>query len=82
MTLTQGTIHETYQVTDTIEPLETKRRLEALGLIRGTRITIVNKKKKGAVIVTIRGSRFALGYAIANGISIAPLDEKEEQEHA
>lgn len=82
MTLTEGIINHTYRVTRTKEPLETERRLEALGLIRGTRITIINKKRKGAVIVNIRGSRFALGYAIAKGISIAPLAEQEVEEHA
>lgn len=82
MTLTEGIINQTYRVTETTEPLETERRLEALGLIRGTRITILNKKKKGAVIVNIRGSRFALGYAIAKGISVVPLAGQEVEEHA
>lgn len=82
MTLAEGSINHIYRVTGTKEPLETERRLEALGLIRGTRITIINKKKKGAVIVNIRGSRFALGYAIAKGISIAPLEEQEVDKDA
>ncbi|MBQ5683106.1 MAG: ferrous iron transport protein A, partial [Peptococcaceae bacterium] len=44
--------------------------LEALGLTEGTSITVLNKKNKGAVIVKVRGSRFAVGNNIAAGILI------------
>ncbi len=50
--------------------LPVERRLEALGLTEGTSITVLNKKNKGAVIVKVRGTRFAVGNNIAAGIQI------------
>ncbi len=69
--LNDGEINGTYRVI-AIENLElpVERRLEAIGLTNGTNITILNKKKKGAVIVNVRGTRFAVGYHIAQGIEI------------
>ena len=71
MKLHEGAINGTYRVV-AINNLElpVERRLEAIGLTNGTNITILNKKKKGAVIVTVRGTRFAVGFHIAQGIEI------------
>lgn len=71
MKLNDGAVNQTYRVV-TIENLElpVERRLEAIGLTSGTNITILNKKKKGAVIVNVRGTRFAVGLHIAQGIEI------------
>ncbi len=71
MKLHEGAVNRTYRVV-AIEGLElpVERRLEAVGLTNGTMITILNKKKKGAVIVNVRGTRFAVGYHIAQGIEI------------
>ena len=51
-------------------PVQTERRLEVLGMLEGTRITVVNRKKKGAMIVKIRGTRFAVGRSIAECIEV------------
>ena len=51
-------------------PFETERRLEALGLTEGSRITILNNDKKGAMTVKFRGTRFALGRRIADSIFV------------
>ena len=74
MNLSHGQIHTTYQVVDVSHlALPKERRLEALGLTEGTNITILNKKKKGAVIVKVRGTRFAVGEHIAEGIRIGEV---------
>lgn len=74
MNLSHGQIHTTYQVVDVSNlALPVERRLEALGLTEGTNITILNKKKKGAVIVKVRGTRFAVGEHIAEGIRIGEV---------
>ncbi len=72
MKLNDGVVNQTYRVV-AIENLElpVERRLEAIGLTSGTMITILNKKKKGAMIVKVRGTRFAVGQHIAQGIEIA-----------
>lgn len=80
MTLLEGRTKQTYKVLETKEPQAIERRLEALGLISGTPITILNRKRQGAVIVKVRGTRFAMGREIAKGIIIAqPDDTKEKQ---
>jgi ferrous iron transport protein A len=71
MNLNESSIHMTYQVVDVSNlELPVERRLEALGLTEGTTITILNKKKKGAIIVKVRGTRFAMGAHIAAGIQV------------
>lgn len=69
--LDESLVNETYQVVD-VSGLElpVERRLEALGLTEGTNITVLNRKKRGAIIVKVRGTRFAIGQHIAAGIRI------------
>lgn len=50
--------------------LETNRRLQALGLTKGTKITVLNNKKSGSVIFSVRGSRLAVGKEIATGLEV------------
>ncbi|MDR1794812.1 MAG: ferrous iron transport protein A [Erysipelotrichaceae bacterium] len=53
-------------------PLKTRRRLEALGLVPGTTLSLLQKKAT-ALVVLFRGCRFAMGKAIAKGILVKPL---------
>ncbi len=46
------------------------RRLQALGLNDGTEITVLNRKKQGALIIRVRGTRLALGKHICQGIEV------------
>lgn len=46
------------------------RRLEALGILEGTRVHVLNRKRNGATIIKVRGSRWALGNDIAQGIEV------------
>lgn len=77
MTLSEGVVGTVYNVLEVHEEMSIERRLAALGLISGTQITLLNKKKKGAMILSVRGSRFAIGKAIADGIFVeVSQDEK------
>ncbi|MCI9224012.1 MAG: ferrous iron transport protein A [Acutalibacter sp.] len=51
-------------------PNEISRRLEALGMIKGSLVKVLRKKKRGAMIITVRGTRFALGLSIAEHILV------------
>lgn len=51
-------------------PLQTERRLEALGMLEGTQVCVVNRKKRGAMIIKIRGTRFAVGQSITEQIEV------------
>lgn len=70
MKLNQGELHHTYEVKTIKLPLQTERRLEALGLTGGAKITIMNKKRHGALIMKLRGTRFAIGKNIACNIEV------------
>ena len=51
MKLYEGQKGSTLQVVHMDLPLQTERRLEVLGMLEGTRITVVNRKRKGAMII-------------------------------
>jgi Fe2+ transport system protein A len=49
------------------------RRLEALGLTKGTTLKVLNRNGEGAVILMVRGSRLALGSKITEAIYIGEV---------
>ncbi len=51
-------------------PFQMERRLQALGMTRQTRISVVNRKGKGILIIKLRGTRFALGDQITKSITV------------
>ena len=70
MRLYEGQKGSTLQVVHMDLPLQTERRLEVLGMLAGTKITVVNRKKRGAMIIKIRGTRFAVGESITKSIEV------------
>lgn len=70
MRLKEGKDNHTYVVEKIEIELNLERRLEALGLTEGSRITVLNNDKKGAMTVKFRGTRFALGRRIADNIVV------------
>lgn len=70
MRLIDGNIGMTYKVLEINLPEKIKRRLQMLGMTDNTDISILNKKFSGAVIIKIRGTRFAIGKAFAQGIIV------------
>ena len=71
MTLNECKKGNTYIIKNIMVEDRIIRRLEALGLIDGTRIDLLNKKRYGAVIIKVRGTRIALGKDIAMGIEVS-----------
>lgn len=51
------------------------RRLQALGLNDGTKIKVLNRKKRGALIIRVRGTRLALGKHLSSNIEIKGVGE-------
>ncbi|MCI9682644.1 MAG: ferrous iron transport protein A [Lachnospiraceae bacterium] len=70
MTLRQGTIGNKYQVKEIQLEDKVKRRLQMLGMTKGTEVRILNNKKSGSIIMKVRGTRFAIGRRIAEGILV------------
>lgn len=70
MTLREGTIGNKYQVKEIQLEDKVKRRLQMLGMTKGTEVRILNNKKSGSIIMKVRGTRFAIGRRIAEGILV------------
>lgn len=70
MNILNGKENQIYEVTDLQITMEIMRRLEALGINGGTKIQLLNKKKNGACIIKVRGTRWAIGKKIAEGILV------------
>jgi ferrous iron transport protein A len=60
--------------TDTIEalslPLKIEKRLEALGMTKGTPVVVMNNKSAGTLIIKVRGTRLAIGKGISANIQV------------
>ncbi len=63
-----------------VEPAIT-RRLQALGLNDGTTVNVLNRKKHGALIIQVRGTRLALGKHISSNIEIKQESAETGQEN-
>ena len=70
MLLSKAEIGGIYEIEEINLPVDTKRRLEALGFTGRTNIEVMNRKAYGAVIIKVRGTRFAMGKRIASGILV------------
>lgn len=70
MTLREGTIGNQYQVKEIQLEDKVKRRLQMLGMTKGTEVRVLNNKKSGSIIMKVRGTRFAVGRRIAEGILV------------
>lgn len=70
MSLHQGKIGCSYIVEQIEIETAIARRLQALGMVEGTRVDIVNGKKNGTLIIKVRGTRFAVGRRIAEAIHV------------
>ncbi len=82
MTLYEGEKGGTYEVCGVYVEESVTRRLQALGLNDGTRIKVLNRKKKGALIIQVRGTRLALGAHISSGIEVKNGQKSSKGEEA
>jgi len=70
MTLSEGRIGQFYFVKELKLEHTTKQRLEALGLIDGTKVELLNQNHNGAIVFKVRGTRLAIGKKIADAIFV------------
>lgn len=71
MTLQEGKSGSRYLVEKLELPVSLERRLEALGLIEGSVVSVLRKKRRGAMIIKVRGTRFAVGWGISTHIDVS-----------
>ncbi len=70
MSLFDGAKGKSYEIKGLYVEEGITRRLQALGLNDGTVITVLNRKKNGALIIRVRGTRLAVGRHISRGIEV------------
>ena len=70
MTLSESVPGKVYTVESTKLNEKVGRRLEALGLIIGTKVEVLNRKKTGTLIFKVRGTRLAVVNEISAGIFV------------
>ena len=61
MSLFEGLKGNNYEIRGLYVEEGITRRLQALGLNDGTLVTVLNRKKNGALIIRVRGTRLAIG---------------------
>ena len=76
MTLLETKTAQWYQVEEIHEWENVQRRLEALGILEGTRVQVLNQKRNGSTIIRVRGTRWALGKEIAGGSEVKEYHEQ------
>ena len=74
MTLLEGLPGSEYIVESVDVNEKVGRRLEALGLIQGTKLEVLNRKKIGTMIFKARGTRLAIGKEISAGIFVKEVE--------
>lgn len=79
MTLYDGKNGKEYIVEESTLKQPVKRRLEAMGLIEGTRIRKINQGLDGSVIFIARGTRMAIGKDIADDILVRDIKESDNK---
>lgn len=70
MSLFEGEKGKNYEVMGLYAEGDITRRLQALGLNDGTVINVLSRKKNGALIIRVRGTRLAIGKHISMGIEV------------
>lgn len=70
MKLSQCTPGAMYRVKNIDLPEALAKRLEVLGMIENTPVTVYNRKGRGILIIYVRGTRLALGVNITENITV------------
>ena len=70
MSLADGTVGSSYIVKNICLDEAAKRRLEVLGMVQGTSVQILTRKRGSAMGRKVRGTRFAIGKEFAMGINV------------
>jgi ferrous iron transport protein A len=71
--LSQGLDGVDYRVVGCAADARTRSKLETLGLVLGSTLTVISNTKAG-LILDVRGSRLAIGYSLAKQIDTQPIE--------
>ena len=77
MTLKESKNGKEYIVEESMLKQPQRRRLEAMGLIEGTRIRKINEALDGSIVFMVRGSRLAISKELAEDILVRDLTSED-----
>lgn len=77
MTLADAKKNEDYLIRGLFVEEAVTRRLQALGLNDDVKISVLNRKRKGALIIRVRGTRLALGRHFSSNIEVEEVSGPE-----
>ncbi len=69
MTLLDCKTGETLSVSEIRLEEALQYRLQILGIVPGSQVHVLHKKRRGAMVIRSRGARYALGAGAAKGIT-------------
>lgn len=81
MSLFEGMKGKNYEIKGLHVEEEITRRLQALGLNDGTVVEVLRRKRNGALIIRVRGTRLAIGKHISQGIEVCDKAQKAGESH-
>jgi len=70
MYLLEGQVGRKYIIKNFILENKLKHRVQILGMTKFSQVKILNKNFNGALIIKLRGTRFAISSEIANSIIV------------
>lgn len=53
---------------------DTRKRLQSLGMLVGTPVRVLHRKRSGTMVILLRGNRFALGSEMTKGIMVSKIE--------
>lgn len=72
MTMRDGKKNDRLTVVDITSDAKVKKRLQDMGLIKGTQVQILGLHSNNAYIINVRGARVAISKEIASQIIVDP----------
>lgn len=75
MRLYEGMVGKTYVIEDVGVDCTLMSRLKALGVWKQSKVTLLNKKMSGTVIIRVRGTRLAMGERITGAITVREAED-------
>nr|WP_130861632.1 FeoA family protein [Bacilliculturomica massiliensis] len=75
MTLAEGNVGQVYTVLNSALPQQVEKRMEALGMTRGSQLRVLHKKNSGTLVILLRGTRFAVGRGLTSNIQVKEASE-------
>ncbi|GMQ62708.1 FeoA family protein [Vallitalea maricola] len=76
MTLDKAENKQIFIVNDIVQEQRMKKRLQDMGLTKGTRIKVLSNNTGGSFILNIRGSRVVIGKTVAEKIHVQPSEHE------